>query len=154
MDRKLLFTLGGTLVSGNDDTGSDIQDAGVVTVAVTENTVEAAYDRITTAIQENENLALIAELDHRENAGSVDMELPPTRVIFFGNPEAGTPLMQDSQRVGLDLPQRMLIWEDNGDVKVTYNDPKHVAARHGIDGKDELLENIADLLDAIATGSM
>lgn len=82
------------------------------------------------------------------------MELPPARVVFFGNPDLGTPLMQSSPRAGLDLPQRMLVWEDSGDVKVTYNDPEYIAARHGIDDRDEILETIADALEALATGEM
>lgn len=162
MNRRNLLALGGVTTAGvlagcagdDDGNGSDPENAGVVTVTAEEDTVDAAFDRITTAIEENENLGLVAELDHSANAAGVDMELPPARVVFFGNPELGTPLMQSSPRAGLDLPQRMLVWEDSGDVKVTYNDPEYIAARHGIDDRDEILETIADALEALATGEM
>lgn len=175
MDRRKLLALGGAItvgalagcagndddngtddnMNGNDDTNTNgVEDAGVITVQADEDSVDTAFDRITTTIEENENLGIIAELDHSENAASVDMELPPTRVVFFGNPAAGTPLMQRSQRAGLDLPQRMLVWDDDGEIKITYNDPNHIAARHGIEQEDELLENIAGALESIATGEM
>lgn len=169
MDRRHLLALGGAATAGAlagclgeggasqetpELTDEALADAGVVTVEVDDASVDDAFDRITTTIEDNEDLGLIADLDHQENAASVGMDLPPTRVVFFGNPRAGTPLMQRSRQAGLDLPQRMLIWDDDGTVKVSYNDPEHVAARHGIDGQDELLENIAGALDAIATGEM
>jgi len=133
---------------------TDIEDAGVVTVTADEDSVDAAFDRITTDIEETENLGIVAQLDHSANAESASLELAPTRVVFFGNPGAGTPLMQESQRAGLDLPQRMLVWEEDGEVLVAYNDPEYIAARHGIEGQDERLENIAGALEALATGEM
>jgi uncharacterized protein (DUF302 family) len=138
--------------ANNDMTQPD--DTGVVTVQAEEDSVDGAFERIRSTIEDNEGLSVVAELDHQENAASVDMELPPTRVIFFGNPQAGTPLMQSSQRAGLDLPQRMLVWDDEGAVKISYNDPEYVADRHGIEGQDDLLANIADALDGIARGEM
>ncbi|MEF8843171.1 MAG: DUF302 domain-containing protein [Haloarculaceae archaeon] len=140
-------------VETTDDTDmTDIEDAGVVTVTAAEDSVDAAFERITTAIEENENLGIVAELDHSANAESAGLELDPTRVVFFGNPEAGTPLLQESQQAGLDLPQRMLVRKEDGEVLIAYNDPEHIAARHGIEGQDELLENMAGGLEALATG--
>jgi len=144
----------GTTEDTNDTDMTDIEDAGVVTVTADEDSVDAAFDRITTDIEETENLGIVAQLDHSANAESAGLELAPTRVVFFGNPGAGTPLMQESQRAGLDLPQRMLVWEEDGEVLVAYNDPEYIAARHGIEGQDERLENIAGALEALATGEM
>jgi len=168
VDRRTLLTVGGVATVGtlagcldaiedtdeNESDTSDRADAGVVTVEADEDSVDAAFDRIRTAIEDNENLGLIAQLDHSENAASVDMDLPPTRVLFFGNPAAGTPLMRSSRRIGLDLPQRLLVWEDDDQVKITYNDPEFLAQRHGVEGQEELLENVAGALDALATGEM
>ncbi|MEF8937971.1 MAG: DUF302 domain-containing protein [Halovenus sp.] len=143
--------------TNDSETDTDMtqpEDTGVVTVQADEDSVDAAFDRIRSTIEDNEGLGVVAELDHRENAASVDMELPPTRVIFFGNPQAGTPLMQTSQRAGLDLPQRMLVWDDDGEIKISYNDPEYIAQRHGIEGQADLLDNIAGALEGIATDEM
>lgn len=76
-------------------------------------------------------------------------------LVVFGNPNAGTPLMQASQEVALDLPQKMLVWHRRGQVFITYNDPFFVAARHNIAGQDARLGAIAGALAnfaAIAAG--
>jgi len=141
--------------AGQTDDSANQPDAesGIVTQSVDDDTVDAAVGRITDAIETNDDLSLVAELDHAANAATVDMELPPMVVVLFGNPAAGTPLMQASLTAGLDLPQRMLVWDDEGTVQVSYNDPMYVASRHGIDGQDERLGTIRDALDAIATGN-
>lgn len=112
-----------------------------------EATVAAIEDRI-----EESDLSLMTTVDHAANAESVDMELPPTTVLLFGNPKAGTQLMQGSPTVGIDLPQKMLVWSDEGTVNVTYNDPEYLAARHEIDDTEEVLEKAAETLQYIATG--
>jgi len=69
---------------------------------------------------------------------------------MFGNPNLGTPLMQNSPVTGLDLPQKILIWQDDqGQVKVSYNDPLYLKNRHGIEGKDEILQKISSALDML-----
>jgi len=131
------------------------KDNGLVTRTAEEETVDEAVERIKGTIGSDEKpLSLVAELDHRENAEKIDMDLPPTVVLMFGNPAAGTPLMQEARTVGVDLPQRMLVWEDDDEVKLTYNDPEHLAERHGIEGQEELLGNIKNALDALASGEM
>ena len=72
--------------------------------------------------------------------------------ICSGRRKAGTQLMQDSRTVGIDLPQKLLVWCDEGTVKVTYNDPEYLAARHEIDGTGDVLEKAAEALQYIATG--
>lgn len=120
-------------------------------------TVESSNDFITTyanlkeTISQNENLSIVAELDHQANAESVGMELRPTRIIMFGNPNLGTPLMQTSQTAGLDLPQKMLVWEDEeGVVNISYNDPDYLSGRHNISGRDTEIEQIATALENLA----
>ncbi len=64
------------------------------------------------------------------------MPLGPTEVVIFGNPQAGTPLMQLSQRIGIDLPLKMLVWQDaTGETWLAYDYPTWLATRHGIDSK-------------------
>lgn len=125
------------------------QDNGLVTIEG-RNGVEETVACIEQAI-ENADPMLLATVDHGENAASVGEDLRPTVLLLFGNPEAGTPLMQETQSVGIDLPQKLLIWEDeHGEVNVTYNNPEYVAVRHGIEGQEELLGIIEDALTTLA----
>jgi uncharacterized protein (DUF302 family) len=79
-------------------------------------------------------LTLFARIDHAAGAAEVGMALQPTTVLVFGNARGGTPLMQARQAIGLDLPLKMLVWEDaDGACWITYSDPAWLAQRHGID---------------------
>ena len=79
-------------------------------------------------------ITIFAVIDHAEGAAQAGLSLRPTVVVIFGNPKAGTPLMQASQTVGIDLPLKMLIWEEEGGkTHLAYNDPAWIAARHGAD---------------------
>lgn len=164
MDRRTILSVAGLSAAGGlagclstagqaDEADQGDDDAGIVTHSVDDDSVEAAVERITEAIETNDDLSLVAELDHTENAASVGMELPPMVVLLFGNPAAGTPLMQESTTAGLDLPQRLLVWDDDESVQVSYNDPEYIADRHDIEDQDERLENIGAALETIATGS-
>lgn len=119
---------------------------------------EMTYAQLKSAIESNGALTLVAELDHAQNAASAGLELPPTRLLVFGNPQLGTQLMQAEQTVGIDLPQKMLVWQEaEGDaVYVAYNDPFYLAERHGIEGEDDVLSTIQgalrSLTDAATTG--
>jgi len=131
---------------------ADLEGAGLVTVAGGDS-VAATTEAIEERIDGLDNVMHVTTIDHAANAASVDEELRPTRVVLFGNPALGTPLMQASQSAGIDLPQKLLVWEgESGDVRVTYNDPAYVAERHGIEGQDERLATIAGALRTIATG--
>lgn len=106
--------------------------------------------RLEQAIEEND-LILVNVIAHDENAAAADLELRPTRLVIFGNPAVGTQLMQATQSIALDLPQKMLIWEDeDGDVYLAYNDPAYLAERHDVSGLDELLGNISNALQNLA----
>ncbi|TYL40249.1 hypothetical protein CV102_01315 [Natronococcus pandeyae] len=100
---------------------------------------------------EQRELVLVTTVDHAANAAEVGEQLPPTTLFLFGNPEVGTPLMQASRSVGIDLPQKFLLWEDDGEVFVTYNDPQFLADRHDLEGVDEQLERITGTLEELAT---
>jgi len=110
------------------------------------------YQQLRDAIDSNPNLKIILELNHQANAASVDLELAPTRIILFGNPKLGTPLMNNSQSIGLDLPQKILVFqEQDGTVKVAYNDPFYLKERHGITDKEPILQKISKALEALTT---
>jgi uncharacterized protein (DUF302 family) len=123
---------------------------GIITKESTRN-FETTYSALRSAITNNPKLSLVLELDHKANAASVGLELRPTKLIVFGNPNLGTPLMQDEQTTGLDLPQKMLVWKDEeGNVKVSYNDIYFIAQRHGVEGNVEVLNKISNALANLA----
>lgn len=116
-----------------------------------DTTFGETYDRLRRAIVSNPNLAIAAEIDHQANAQSVGLQLRPTRLIVFGNPALGTPLMRASQTMGIDLPQKMLVYQAaSGRVFVAYNDPAFLAERHGIPVGIEEIGQIRAALDELA----
>ena len=116
-----------------------------------ENSFDDTYTNLKKAIESKEPLKIIAELNHSDNAKKADLELRPTKIIMFGNPKLGTPLMLANQEIGIDLPQKMLVYEDEkGDVYVVYNDPNHLTKKHNINGKDEVLGKISGALKGLA----
>lgn len=107
------------------------------------------YAKLHDVLESNPNLKIILELDHSKNAASKDLQLRPTKIILFGNPMLGTPLMQNSATVALDLPQKIVVFEADNMVQVAYNDPLYLKNRHGIENSDEVLTKIAGALNKI-----
>ena len=78
-------------------------------------------------------LTVFARTDHAAGAAEVGLQLRPTAVLVFGNAKGGTPLMQAAQTVGIDLPLKVLVWQDAaGKTWLSYNDPGWIAKRHGL----------------------
>jgi uncharacterized protein (DUF302 family) len=95
--------------------------------------VKETLDRLTRLV-ESKGLTVFCRIDHAANAVSAGLQLRPTEVIVFGNAKGGTPLMQATQTIGIDLPLKALAWEDAaGQTWLTYNDPVWLNARHGIE---------------------
>ncbi len=92
---------------------------------------------------------LFASIDQSAAAASVGLELRPTTLLIFGNPKGGTPLMDAFPLSALDLPLKLLIWEENGNVKVAYVAPAVVATRYGVVGKDAVIGALDHALEAI-----
>ena len=79
-------------------------------------------------------MAVFARIDHAAGAASIGTLLRPTQVLIFGNPKGGTPLMESTQTIGIDLPLRALVWQDaSGKTWLSYNDPAWLAKRHALD---------------------
>jgi uncharacterized protein (DUF302 family)/uncharacterized membrane protein YidH (DUF202 family) len=105
------------------------------------HSVDQTVERLK-GLLEAKGVALFALVDHSGEAEKVGMKMRPTRLLIFGNPRAGTPVMRAAPSSALDLPLKILIWEDaQGKVWVTYNSPDYLQERHGI--PRELLQNIA-----------
>jgi uncharacterized protein (DUF302 family) len=99
-------------------------------------------------ILQSKGVALFALVDHSGEAAKVGLKMPPTKLFIFGNPKAGTPLMLAVPRSAIDLPLKILVWEDSqGKVWVSYNSPEYLKDRHGL--PQELVSNIA-VVEALA----
>ena len=80
------------------------------------------------------NMTVFARIDHAAGAAATGLQLRPTDLLIFGNAKAGTPLMQQVQTTGIDLPLKALVWQDaSGATWLSYNEPNCVAQRHGLD---------------------
>jgi uncharacterized protein (DUF302 family) len=124
-----------------------MSDEGLVTVGSRFSAAET-MQRLVAALPA-QHMSVFARIDHAANAVTAGMTLRPTEVVLFGNPKGGTLLMQEQQRVGLDLPLKALVWEDaGGKVFVTYNDPAWIARRHGI-GSSGPVQAMTAALNAI-----
>lgn len=100
------------------------------------------------AFLREKNVKIFALVDHSGEAKQAGLEMRPTKLLIFGNPKAGTPLMVASPSAAIDLPLKLLIWEDaDGKTWVTYNSPKYLLDRHAL--PPNLIGNIA-VIEAIA----
>jgi uncharacterized protein (DUF302 family) len=108
-----------------------VDDKGLVTLA-SAFTVADTVDRLVRAA-ETAGMLIFARIDHGQGAADVGAQLRATQLLVFGNPRGGTPLMQERQTSGIDLPLKALAWEDeNGKVWLTYDSGDWIAARHGL----------------------
>jgi len=120
-------------------------------------TLRSSHDFATTlerllAALAGKGITVFARIDHAAGAAGVGLHLPPTTVVVFGNPTAGTPLMQAGQTAGIDLPLKALVWQDaRGAVSLSYNDPVWIAARHALGGAvDQATAALAAGVEALA----
>ena len=96
-------------------------------------------------------LIVFARIDHAAGAAEVGLLLAPTDLIIFGNARGGTPLMQSVQTVGIDLPLKILVWQDAASSTwISYNEPRWIARRHGVADTESTIEKMTDVLSAIA----
>lgn len=94
-------------------------------------------------------ITLFAVIDHSGEAEAVGMKMPDTKLLIFGNPKGGTPLMLTSPSIAIDLPLKLLVAEDaNGRCTISYDSPQYLQQRHGV--PNDLIQNIA-IIEALAT---
>ena len=123
--------------------------SGLVNVKSTYD-VKLTADRFEAGVRDK-GMILFSRIDHAANAEKVGEKIRPMVLLIFGNPAVGTKLIQCGQTIGIDLPLKALIWEDqNGVVWVSYNEPKYLANRHSITGCDKVLKKIEAILDTLA----
>lgn len=111
------------------------------------HSVEETVEKLKGILQAK-GVALFALVDHSGEAEKAGMKMPPTKLLIFGNPKAGTPLMLAAPSIAIDLPLKILVWEDAArKVWISYNSPEYLRERHGL--PENLLQNIA-VVDGLA----
>ena len=121
-------------------------DKGIVTKR-SNHSVEQTIERLKTML-DSKGVKIFALIDHGGEAEKVGLKMPPTKLLIFGNPKAGTPIMQASPSSALDLPLKILVSEDAaGDVWISYNSPAYLEERHII--PHELMPNLG-VIEALA----
>jgi uncharacterized protein (DUF302 family) len=103
--------------------------------------VDETVERLESYLSEGK-LKVFATIDHTVEAAKVGLKMPPTKLVIFGKPEGGTPVMVAAPTLLIDLPLKALVWEDEeGKVWVSYNSLEYLQARHGV--PEELIKNIS-----------
>jgi uncharacterized protein (DUF302 family) len=125
-----------------------------LTVLESKLSVKDTGDKLVKALEEK-GLKVAARIDHAAGAKAAGLDLPPTEVILFGNPKLGTPLMQSQRTAGLDLPMKILIWQDDkGKTQLGYLSPAQLKRRYAIKGNDEIIKTMTGALDAFAKAAI
>jgi uncharacterized protein (DUF302 family) len=107
------------------------------------HSVEQTVESLTNLLK-SKGVAVFALIDHSGEAEKVGLKMRPTKLVIFGNPKAGTPLMLASPSSAIDLPLKILVWEDGqGKVWLSYNSPEYLRERHGL--PQELVQNIVGI---------
>lgn len=111
--------------------------------------VATTMDRLESALTER-GITVVARIDHAKAATGAGMELPPTELLVFGNPKLGTPLMQTEPEMAIDLPMKVIAWQDgDGQTWLAYTDPAYIKARHGVEDRDEIFATMTGALGKI-----
>jgi len=146
----LLASLGLFTMSVSADDMSSKAATGPLVTIESAFTVEETGDKLS-AIIKDKGLTEFARINHADNASKADLKLRPTQVIIFGNPKVGTPLMNCAQSIAIDLPQKMLIWQDEaGKVWLGYNNPEYLKRRHSVEGCDAVFAKVTTVLGALS----
>jgi uncharacterized protein (DUF302 family) len=125
------------------------KEEGVVKIP-SHHSVDETVDKLETILK-SKGVTLFALVDHSGEAEKVGMKMPPTKLLIFGNPKGGTPLMLAAPSAAIDLPLKILVAEDSeGKVWLSYNSPDYLKERHGL--PDNLLQNIA-VVQALAAAA-
>jgi uncharacterized protein (DUF302 family) len=117
------------------------------------HSVQTTMDSLENLVR-NKGLTVFARIDHAAGAAEVGEEMLPTQLLMFGNPAIGTNLMTSQRTVGVDLPIKVLIWEEpDGKVWIAYNDPAYLAERHDIGDRDEVLAKMGRAVKGLVSAA-
>lgn len=141
--RKLKFAAAAATFLVTSGMSAGAEDGWIIKASPA--SVEETADKLVAAV-ENAGAKVFARVDHAAGAKSIDAELADMTLVMFGNPKIGTPILQAAPRAGLDLPNRILIWDDNGQTRIGYLDPAELKARYKVEGADKAFETMAGAL--------
>jgi uncharacterized protein (DUF302 family) len=139
------------LVIPTSVSGEHAMSAGLITLK-SDFGPEETMSRLDAEIRAR-GMTIFAHIDHAAGAAAVGLPLRPTNLLIFGSAKGGTPLMQSTQTVGIDLPLKALVWQDEaGETFLSYNDIAYIARRHGVAGVNrEVVQTISKVLKELAT---
>jgi uncharacterized protein (DUF302 family) len=126
-----------------------MSDGGLITIPSAYGVVET-IDRLASEVK-SKGMTIFARVDHAAGAKDAGLSLRPTLLLIFGNAKGGTPLMQDNQQIGIDLPLKALAWEDaSGKTWLSYNDLKWLGQRHNLSHEiDPIVNTLSTVLGAV-----
>jgi uncharacterized protein (DUF302 family) len=128
---------------------SDQAKNGIVDIP-SNHSVDATVEKLK-GILNSKGVMLFALVDHSGEAAKAGLKMPPTKLLIFGSPKAGTPVMLAAPSIAIDLPLKILVWQDaNGKVWISSNSPQYLKERHNV--PDDLIKNIA-AVEALATAA-
>ncbi|MEW7008562.1 DUF302 domain-containing protein [Lentilitoribacter sp. EG35] len=140
--KKLLLALAITMTSFT------AQASDLVT-KISPHSVNDTMDRLVAAV-EKAGATVFARVDHAKGAMSIDAELAPNQMLVFGNPKLGTPIMQQNPAAGLDLPIRVVVFQDtDGKTNVAYHNPSRIADDHGLPADFKALQMMGGAVDKL-----
>jgi uncharacterized protein (DUF302 family) len=123
---------------------------GIVDVP-SNHSVDETVDKLKSILQ-SKGIILFVVIDHSGEAAKVGLEMSSTKLLIFGNPKAGTPPILATPSIALDLPLKILVWEDGkGKVWLSYNSPEYLKERHGL--PQELMQNISAVKALVANAA-
>jgi uncharacterized protein (DUF302 family) len=123
-----------------------MSDKGIIEIAA-QHSVDETVEKLQNMLAAK-GVALFALVDHSGEAEKIGMTMRPTKLLIFGSPKAGTPLMLAAPSIAIDLPLKILVWEDGqGKTWISYNAPEYLRERHNL--PPQLVQNIA-VIEALA----
>lgn len=144
--RLIIAVLALSLTAATATAADLVETASPHSVARTVANFEAAVARA--------GAKVFATVDHAAGARSIGEALPETTLIMFGNPQIGTPVIAAQRSAGLDLPLRVLVWDDGGQTRVAYEPPEQMFERHGVTGADGTLAKMKGALAKLTAAAV
>ena len=125
---------------------SNLSYADGIISKTSNHSVKDTLDKLESIVTDK-GFKVVARVNHARAAEKSGLNLNPTEVLIFGNPKVGTALMKSNQAIGLDLPIKVIVWEDDkGVVTIAYNDPSWMVSRHNIADRDEVVKKMTGAL--------
>lgn len=109
---------------------------------------DGTVDKILDALK-SKNVSVFATVDHKKNAETVNMKMESEKLILFGSPAVGTPLMNENNDIGIELPSKLLIYKKDNDIYVVYKDPEILMKEYNIKNSKENLIKLKNLIESI-----